>query len=361
MLLYKYALSKNISVLFNHRLRSVDFEAKKLVFDVYRNGAKEEVIVHAAQARIIAADGVHSCIRRALEKHGHVQSEVIPWHSEFRVLFAKPGAKSEQLDAGVHYIFNGCYTAIVKSGGVETWTAVASCKDTACDKERRLLLSNEASDENVSSLRVYLNKTASRISPIITDDELRRFFSRRTYRGAVVKVNRLHFQEWILLLGDAAHSVLPPTGEGVNSGLEDCVVLHAVVQQSPATPFAVYEQLRLRDLHGLHKIAIYLNDGLAASGPEAGSRLMLMIMQSMLKSCGVISDTFEDLAFGPQALERRPYSRIADSWSKQLACLLPCSRCCCYSCHFGCCCCFCCPAKKVFQYRDDLKPPDGQL
>lgn len=26
-------------------------------------------------------------------------------------------------------------------------------------------------------------------------------------------------------MGDAAHSVLPPTGEGVNSGLEDAVVL----------------------------------------------------------------------------------------------------------------------------------------
>lgn len=363
MLLYNYAVSKleNVSILFNHKLKGVKFETKELIFDVYQNGSKQEVVVAGGQARVIAADGVHSAVRRAMEGPGFVKSEVTPWHSEFRVLFAKRGATSEKLDPGVHYIFSGCYTAIVKVGGVESWTAVASCKDTASDEERRLLLSDEASVENVAALRVYMEKTAGRIAPIIDDDELKRFFTRRSYRGAVVKVNTVQHREWILLLGDAAHSVLPPTGEGVNSGLEDCYVLSCVMRVSPGSPFAAYEKRRLGDLHGLHQIATYLNDGLAASGPEAGSRLMVMIMQSLLKKCGVISNTSEDHFFGPQAIERKPYGEIAESWKQQLACLLPFSRCCCYSCHFGFCCCLCCPAKKVFLFSEELKPPDGRM
>lgn len=46
------------------------------------------------------------------------------------------------------------------------------------------------------------------------DRELKRFFARRSYRGAVVTVSRLNQGEFVALLGDAAHSVLPATGEG---------------------------------------------------------------------------------------------------------------------------------------------------
>jgi kynurenine 3-monooxygenase len=35
----------------------------------------------------------------------------------------------------------------------------------------------------------------------------------------------MNIGEWIVLLGDASHAVLPPVGEGINSGLEDSVVL----------------------------------------------------------------------------------------------------------------------------------------
>jgi len=61
-------------------------------------------------------------------------------------------------------------------------------------------------------------------SCLFSDDELRRYFTRKTYRGAIITCNKMNIGEWILLLGDAAHAVLPPTGEGINSGLEDTVV-----------------------------------------------------------------------------------------------------------------------------------------
>jgi flavin-dependent dehydrogenase len=65
------------------------------------------------------------------------------------------------------------------------------------------------------------------------DRELRRFFARRSYRGAVVTVSRLNQGEFVALLGDAAHSVLPATGEGERSSifsqLEPFVVLFFAV------------------------------------------------------------------------------------------------------------------------------------
>ena len=65
------------------------------------------------------------------------------------------------------------------------------------------------------------------------EEELARFYQRKTYRGAVVKVNRLNEGEFVCILGDAAHSVLPPTGEGINSGLEDCMILSECIRDNP--------------------------------------------------------------------------------------------------------------------------------
>jgi hypothetical protein len=41
-------------------------------------------------------------------------------------------------------------------------------------------------------------------------------------------------------MGDAAHSVLPPTGEGLNSGLEDCVYMMKAVAEAPDKVCCVY-------------------------------------------------------------------------------------------------------------------------
>jgi kynurenine 3-monooxygenase len=97
-------------------------------------------------------------------------------------------------------------------------------RDGAPAEERRLLLSTDPSEANVAALRALIEERAPRVAPLFGDDELRRYFDRRTFRGAIVECNRVHVGEWLVLLGDAAHSVLPPTGEGINSGLEDAMV-----------------------------------------------------------------------------------------------------------------------------------------
>ena len=105
------------------------------------------------------------------------------------------------------------------------WTLVTTAFDQASEEEREIILSNHASEENVKKLRNLLEQKSGKASGLFDDEELRRYFGRRTFRGAVVKCNRLNEGEWVVLLGDAAHSVVPPVGEGINSGLEDTVVL----------------------------------------------------------------------------------------------------------------------------------------
>ena len=79
------------------------------------------------------------------------------------------------------------------------------------------------SKENIAALLLYIKTMAPKFLPLFENNEyeLKRFFSRRSYRGAIVNCSRFNEKESILLMGDSAHSFLPPTGEGLNSGLED--------------------------------------------------------------------------------------------------------------------------------------------
>lgn len=373
---------KNIKIIFSHRLKSINFEKKSLVFT--NTSSNEEVTVDASSSRIIAADGVGSQVRKQMQLNlsGTFESSMVPWTSEHRVLFGPIGAPTPPgLDPLSHYIFNGNYAAVVKRGDKEQWTLVMGALDRDPDKETKaLMIATEATPENIKALKDNIARKSKLMLPLFenNEDELKKFFTRRQYRGAVVTVSTLNHEEWIVLLGDAAHSVLPPTGEGINSGLEDVEVLadawikatasassssssssssesvagkamntsssspaheskvddeenqlHANVRKTTKW-FQTFTDMRMRDVHGLGKIALYLNENNSKTGPSLGARIGFMIFTSILVNCGIFKWTHEELMFGAKAVDRTPYGDIADMWEGRKKCLLPLCACCCF-------------------------------
>lgn len=115
-----------------------------------------------------------------------------------------------------------------------TWIAITNNPSVSTVKE--LLTAKEATPARIAALRAYVAKTAPLASPFLTDDDLRlvnihafalsvaklrarwsgiqywrgwwiypyalqQYFSRKCFRGAIVKVNRLNIGEWAVLLG----------------------------------------------------------------------------------------------------------------------------------------------------------------
>lgn len=203
-LLYDYALTApGVTIHFNHLVADVIYPTD-LVFDVVSSQGTKKVLVPIQGARVIAADGAYSGFRIALERHRLVDSSVSPWTSLFRILCCEPGAKSRDLDTGVHYSINGHYLAFIKKGDVEMWVVVVEIRDTDPDARRVLLMSKDAAGEKVQKLRTILREEVSQVEPLISDAELRRFFNRRIYWGAAAKTTKIAFDEVALLIGDAA-------------------------------------------------------------------------------------------------------------------------------------------------------------
>ena len=120
-----------------------------------------------------------------------------------------------------------------------------------------------------------------------------------------------------MVVGDAAHSVLPPTGEGINSGLEDCHILGQIIDSANNhDAFEQFNKIRTPHLHALMEYAEYLNDAFDLKTPgEGASRLIFMIMEVALRSLRVIVNVPDHL-FGVASAQVMPYQYIFKDWQR---------------------------------------------
>jgi kynurenine 3-monooxygenase len=92
------------------------------------------------------------------------------------------------------------------------------------------------------------------LMPTLLED----FFANPTSSLVTVRCRPWH-QGKVVLLGDAAHAVVPFYGQGANASFEDCVVLDACLKRHApdwAAAFAAYEEIRKRHADALADLAI---------------------------------------------------------------------------------------------------------
>ncbi|MBO3143133.1 FAD-dependent oxidoreductase [Dermatophilus congolensis] len=297
-----------IEVVTGHRLVGVDVVSRRLSFSTI-SGVVE---VDAAQARVFAADGVRSVAREALsEQVEGFSPRVEPWGVRFRVLFSQVGAQAAGVDPSFHYVFGakGVYAAALSTG---VWCVSLTCVEGSPDE--RLLMAEEASAENVAALRRFVAEHAPQVAPLLVEQDYVDFFSRRSFSGAVVRCSRVHEGEWLVLLGDAAHGVIPPTGEGINAGLEDALKVTEVLGRGSVEAFAQYNAARVPDLEALGVYASVLAENVRSSDPVARvSGVVMRVLGQVQSVCGFRGSQVEQRLFGPRA-GVAPYREVIGPW-----------------------------------------------
>jgi len=307
--LLKHVEEKGIPIHYDHAVTSADASKHTVTFEI-KSGTKS-----IACDCLIVADGYRSRARQALEK----QSDTLKvrqwsWPMTFRVLVSDQ-TEEKELDPSVHYIFNSIYAAELRDG---RWAVVMSSKS----EKEAFLLSDQPTEENIEKLKAHLKSKAPMVSKMFSDKELHNYFGRTSFAGAVTWVSELAVNDWALLIGDAAHSTYPATGEGVNASLEDAYVLNQVLSEAGSDAsvkdiLSIYQDRRLADSHALSTIAYtYVRP----------SKKEILQKAALKASCGLLSGSkklgtkpIQELLFGPStATTITPYSEIVDEWEKQL-------------------------------------------
>ena len=91
--------------------------------------------------------------------------------------------------------------------------------------------------------------------PDLTDN----FFANPTGAMVTIKCAPWHVGGQVLLLGDAAHAIVPFFGQGINCGFEDCTTLLELLEQDGAdwkTVFRQYEEARKVNTDAIADLAI---------------------------------------------------------------------------------------------------------
>lgn len=197
--------SGEIRVMFGCKATFVDLKARLLKGVCSSSGEEKEF----RPACVVIADGYKSRIRDMIAKQDTSLSvQVWPWNASFRVLTSDANPQTE-LDPYVHYIRNQIYISQFLNG---KWTAGINIQPDSPE----FLSSNEPTESNIAQLEDYLKQKAPEAHKLFTKEEFGRYFSRNIFTGSVTKASRLQSDKWAVLIGDAAHSAFPATGEGIN-------------------------------------------------------------------------------------------------------------------------------------------------
>ena len=245
MFLMDAAEREGVTFFFEHRCLEVNLEKTELTFE------HQHDIRHHQCDLIIGADGAYSAIRAALQitdRFEYSQHYIEHGYKELRI---PPGDKGEfQLEKDALHIW---------------------------PRESYMLIALPNPDATFTVTLFFPFEGPTSFQHLRTDDEVMNFF-RTTFPDATALMPSLleDFRDnptsslvtircapWVknstLLIGDAAHGIVPFYGQGMNAGFEDCAVLNQLLDtyQDDWTKAAPeYQRLRKADADAIARLAL---------------------------------------------------------------------------------------------------------
>lgn len=203
-------------------------------------------------APVIAADGAGSAIRHALVRHLRMQvtEDLLPHGYKELTIPAAPGGKHPMDAEALHIWPRGGYMLIALPNPDGSFTAT-------------LFLANEGSPSFTAlhapaALALFFRDNFSDVQQLLPD------FATEFYRHPTGTMGTVHCPRWhvrgqVLLIGDAAHAIVPFHGQGMNCAFEDCLLLDRLVEQHGgdwARVFAEFERRRRPDAEAIAEMAL---------------------------------------------------------------------------------------------------------
>ena len=199
---------------FNQRLAEVDFEARHAVFIDDRDGSQQQIDFTA----LVGADGAGSSLRAAMMKQVDLGERTDFLDHSYKELEIPPDANGDFMiePNALHIWPRGHYMCIALPNDEKTFTVTLFLPN-----QGEPSFATVKSGENAKAL---FQRDFSDAIPLIP--ELEQDWERNPPGLlATLYLDRWHIDGRAVLLGDAAHAMVPFHGQGMNCAFEDCVAL----------------------------------------------------------------------------------------------------------------------------------------
>ncbi|GAP84230.1 putative kynurenine 3-monooxygenase [Rosellinia necatrix] len=267
----------NVKFFFGHKLTGADFKTRRAWFECRgkTTTSNRPVEIEIDFDFMIGADGAHSAVRYHLMKFTRMnynQEYIDTLWCEFQI---GPNDVSENQDPQSKFrispnhlhIWPGkkfMFIAIPSDDGSFTCTLFMPAAKFAI------------LEADPSKLPAFFDQYFPGVTSLITPDELISSFQNNPHLPLIsIKCCPYHFSGSAVIVGDAAHAMVPFYGQGMNAGLEDIRILfsvidkHATVESNNpnlsgesdaafqrAIALNEYSALRVADAHAINDLAL---------------------------------------------------------------------------------------------------------
>jgi kynurenine 3-monooxygenase len=223
--------SPNVRLHFGRRCLEVDPAAGAVLHVDNESGA--DPATHSGV--IIGADGAFSAVRAALQRREHQdysQAFLAHGYKELFIPARADGSPAFERNA-MHIWPRGRFMMMAMANLDSSFTVTLYLPMTGPNGFDQLT--------DADSVRQFFGREfpdALAVMPTVVED----FFANRT--GSMVTIRTFPWQLGgrLVLIGDAAHAIVPFYGQGANAGFEDCLELLDQIRRSPTDVSAAFER-----------------------------------------------------------------------------------------------------------------------
>lgn len=213
-LLLDAAERAGVRIRFGLRCKAVDFDADRLEFEDEASGTREHVVLTPC----IGADGAGSMLRKALvARPGHTSREDMLSHGYKELSILADSRGQHRLDPGALHIWpRGGHMLIALPNRDGTFTVTLFLAHSGAPSFASLITTDAVHD--------FFASQFPDAAPLI--DRLEEsFHANPTGALGTVRCSPWALEDRALLLGDAAHAIVPFHGQGMNCAFEDALEL----------------------------------------------------------------------------------------------------------------------------------------
>jgi kynurenine 3-monooxygenase len=248
ILLDRAEATGRVRVHFRHRLEGAKAEAGELAFET-PEGRKT-----LRFDRVFGADGSASALRAAIaESAGFRPTESLLHHGYKELVLAPEHAGDLELHA-LHIWPRRSFMLIALPNKDGSYTCTLFLAFSGARESFDALKDGPA-------VRAFFKEQFPTLVPRLPDLE-KQFFAHPTGKMVTIKTPRWNAGGRALLVGDAAHAIVPFFGQGMNCGFEDCTVLDEGLSrvlsgdESWETLFKGFGERRKRDSDAIADMAV---------------------------------------------------------------------------------------------------------
>lgn len=237
-----------IGYFFNMRCEDIDFDSNTIRF----TDTEKDQIVEKSYDAVFATDGAFSAVRNRMMKYpmfDYSQSYLSHGYKELVIPPNEDG--SHKIDKNCLHIWpRGEFMMIALANLDGSFTVTLFFP-----MEGELSFASIDTPEKVKDFFEKTFPDSIPLMPTLLED----YFSNPTSTLVTVRCNPWNHGTQAVLMGDAAHAVVPFYGQGMNAGFEDCTVFDELLEQYGDdwnTIFSEYSRLRVPDGNAIADLAL---------------------------------------------------------------------------------------------------------